>query len=274
MLVWRLTLYQKRGGNALFAATSRRIKVFEQKTGGVFDTTDHIERGMSMEKGIRKAVRVVMIFAMMAVMMSIPTMAEKVNIMLNPGKKAVVKGVLWTCDEDYVDSNSVKAKSSKPSVLSVSVKWNSKDECSEVHYVAKKAGSAKVTVSYLDDIDEVKLTFSVKVYKYVNPIKSVKIGGVTIKGKVFNKKTTYKLKYKKVKNKKAALKIKLKKGWQAAYGTPIYYSKENKFLAWPNQLSKKGKNGFVLKGGKGSYIAIACLHSPRAYDKSFKIFFS
>jgi len=38
-LVWRLTLYQKRGGNALFAATSRRIKVFEQKTGGVFDTT-------------------------------------------------------------------------------------------------------------------------------------------------------------------------------------------------------------------------------------------
>jgi hypothetical protein len=39
MLVWRLTLYQKRGGNALFAATSRRIKVFEQKTGGVFDTT-------------------------------------------------------------------------------------------------------------------------------------------------------------------------------------------------------------------------------------------
>ena len=40
MLVWRLTLYQKRGGNALFAATSRRIKVFEQKTGSGFDTTN------------------------------------------------------------------------------------------------------------------------------------------------------------------------------------------------------------------------------------------
>ena len=50
MLVWRLTLYQKRGGNALFAATSRRIKVFEQKTGGVFDTTFDSGRRDTMKK--------------------------------------------------------------------------------------------------------------------------------------------------------------------------------------------------------------------------------
>jgi 2-iminobutanoate/2-iminopropanoate deaminase len=49
MLVWRLTLYQKRGGNALFAATSRRIKVFEQKTGGVFDTTNRKWEEMIMK---------------------------------------------------------------------------------------------------------------------------------------------------------------------------------------------------------------------------------
>ena len=57
MLVWRLTLYQKRGGNALFAATSRRIKVFEQKTGGVFDTTTNKAGSKKMTEEIaQKAV--------------------------------------------------------------------------------------------------------------------------------------------------------------------------------------------------------------------------
>ena len=52
MLVWRLTLYQKRGGNALFAETSRGFKVFEQKTGGVFDTTG---KGMGIRLMIKLA---------------------------------------------------------------------------------------------------------------------------------------------------------------------------------------------------------------------------
>ena len=49
MLVWRLTLYQKREAIALFICKLPKIKVFNKKIGSKFDTT-------ASRKGVKKMV--------------------------------------------------------------------------------------------------------------------------------------------------------------------------------------------------------------------------
>ena len=136
-----------------------------------------------------------------------------------------------------VGKRKVPVKSSNKKVATVKIRKGI------IWVTPKKPG--KTTIFVKDGKKTYRCVYTV--YKYVNPITSLKIGKNTYPGKLYSKNAIATVKYSKFANKKTALKFNLKKGWKITYSD--YRSKN-----WLR--SKIFKNGGKVKvaGGSGFYV--------------------
>ena len=136
----------------------------------------------------------------------------------------------------------ISVKSSNKSVLKVKTeKW---DNNKYFNLKCKKAGKAKLTVKYKKpDGSTSTVKKTIKVKKYPNQIKSLKVNGKKVKV------SENKYQYFKSNNKKSSVKIKmaLKKGWKISYvSVRAYNSKTDK--SKDIKVSKSAvKNGKAIK---------------------------
>lgn len=189
---------------------------------------------------------------MLAILMAVPVLAEtreSTNVLYFD--KYLKKYGFDNYTDDVQSAADVKdLKSSNTDVLTVSVRNTSKeldDVMADYSKVLislrfKKAGTAVLSYNYKDadgKTIEVKETFKVK--KWVNPVKSLKIGSKEYKTK-FKKDSGATIKKKLINNKK--IKIKLKKG----------YKLEQIWTYTNKGATKTHKNGFKMKFKKGYMV--------------------
>ena len=195
---------------------------------------------------------IVLTTLMLTVLMAVPVLAETRDSSTSFYLDSYVKkyGFDFYLDESVQSAADVKdLKSSNTKVATVSVRNTTKalDEENADYSKAvisirfKKAGTATISYNYKMASGEtiyVKDTFKAK--KWVNPVKSLKIGSKEYKNK-FKKDSGATIKKKSISKKK--IKIKLKKGYKLAQ---IWtYSKGN---------PRTRKNGFKQKFYKGDMI--------------------
>lgn len=143
----------------------------------------------------------------------------------------------------YKDAKITNVKSSNSKIVKVNKNTyedeNGKKQTSFSIY-GRKAGKAKLTINFKDGSKTKKIRKTVKVKKYPNQIKSLKINGnkVNLKGdKRYNYYNTSK--YKK---KSAKIQLKLKKGWRISNISGNYYNyktgKEGKISSLKSKISK------------------------------------
>ena len=118
-----------------------------------------------------------------------------------------------------------------------------------IHFAPKRAGKTVITTK----VGNKTFKTNVTVYKYTDPISSVKIGDTTISGSKFAKTDRIYLSYDKYAGKKINLKFKTKKGWYCCYN--ILKDKDGNDIP---TLVKQGDNGsfkgLYVHGGKGNFI--------------------
>ena len=198
-----------------------------------------------MKKVLKKMSIVVLALTMM-ILMTIPAYAgQTLHI---PKKANATKYSAKTMKDRYyynpvnylaeVGDQKVTVKSSNKNVATVKVKYG------VIWVTPKKA--VKTTITVKAGKKTYKCAYTV--YKYVNPITSVKIGKNTFSGKLYNKNAIANVKYSKFANKKTALKINLKKGWKIKYSD---YVQKN----WLH--SELFKNGSKVKVAGGSGFAVS-----------------
>lgn len=161
----------------------------------------------------------------------------------------------------------VKASSLKSSDRSVVSIKQEKGEYGLYYFYlkAQKPGSASVSVKIGGKTYKTKVT----VTKYVNPVKSVKIGSTSVSGSKFNSSSTVYLSYGKFANKKVKTTVDLKKGWELE-SFYMFDDASNKGVSVPGfEYFPKGKsegtavkNGgrVPVKGGKGFEILISAIN--------------
>ena len=206
---------------------------------------------------------------MLAILMAVPVLAEtreSTNVLYLD--KYLKKYGFDNYADDIQSAADVKdLKSSNTDVLTVSVRNTSKELDAEMADFSKvlislrfkKAGTAVLSYNYKDlngNTVNVKDTFKVK--KWVNPVKSLKIGSKEYKNK-FKKDSTATIKKKLIRNKK--IKIKLKKGYKLAQ---IWtYTSKGK--------AKTHKNGFKMKFNKEDRLEIMVKKGGEFYLLTFVV---
>ncbi len=163
-----------------------------------------------------------------------------------------------------VPSGTVKnLKSSDTSIATVTTKKI--DNVTYIYAKAKRAGTT--TVSYKCNGQKYKIKVTVR--KYVNPVKSIKIGSKTIKSSKFANTANYTLKYSKFKNQTSKVTINLKSGWTL---DPIYYYfYYQKGWSKSDMIANKGK--VTIAGGKGAAIFFWAVNDSTGQRESIYLFF-
>ena len=203
-------------------------------------------------------------FVLAVVCMATPGLAatQKMKVTLGPGQSETKTHINGFSDgEGRIPE--VTVSSSDPEVLEAVTEWDKKNKNLILYGIARKPGTVTVTATW--DGDTTK--FQVTVLKYINPVKSIVIGNTTIKGKYFNNKDTYRIKWSRVKGKKVRMKVSLKKGWRLSTGDPIYTNKRGKFKAM-NMTSF----ATTLNGGKGSRIGLNLYNVKKKYLSSPRLY--
>ena len=118
-------------------------------------------------------------------------------------------------------------------------------------FVPKSAGKTVITTK----VGNKTFKTNVTVYKYNNPISSIKIGSTTISGSKFAKTDKIYLSYDKYAGKNINIKFNTKKGWYSCYTTV----KDKKGNSVENDIREDDNNsnlfkGVRVQGGKGNYI--------------------
>ena len=174
----------------------------------------------------------------------------------------------------------VKASSLKSSDRSVvSIKQEKGDYGLYYFYLkAQKPGSASVSVKIAGKTYKSKVT----VTKYVNPVKSVKVGSTSVSGSKFNSSSTVYLSYGKFANKKLKTTVELKKGWKldSFYIFDAASSKGESVPGFEYFLKGKSegiavKNGgkVPVKGGKGFNILISAINQKSGVTEYLSVTF-
>lgn len=134
-----------------------------------------------------------------------------------------------------------KVTSSSSAVKIKKEKWDDK-----TYWLAtpKKAGTATVKVTYKKSGKTKKISTKIKVKKYPNHIKSLKVNGKKIN--ISKNKFTYTKRYK---GTSAKIKMALKSGWKIKSVDGVYYKKDtNKsFKVKKSQIAKGSKISFPKK---------------------------
>lgn len=129
--------------------------------------------------------------------------------------------------------------------------------------VPKKAGTATVSFKCQGKTYKIKVT----VKKYVNPVKSVKIGATTVSGSRFKSSSETSLSYAKFAEKKVKTTVTLAKGWKL--GELYIYSGNN-----PANGSMKPAIEYMQKGWMRSESVANGGKIPVAGGKGFRIMFT
>ena len=149
---------------------------------------------------------------------------------LSYGNIGYVGQYLWVGANNVESGEEATIDSIVPSDSSmVSIKANTWEDNGEVYKYydikAKKAGKVTLTVNYTTpDGTKVKQDALIRIKKYPNPIKSLKVSGKTVKvskNKYFYSKGKYK-------STKAAVKVALKSGWKITDVRAYWYTKSGK----------------------------------------------
>lgn len=127
----------------------------------------------------------------------------------------------------------------------------------------KKAGTATVSFKCQGKTYKIKVT----VKKYVNPVKSVKIGATTVSGSKFKSSSETSLSYAKFAGKKVKTTVTLAKGWKL--GELYIYSGNN-----PANGSMKPAIEYLQKGWMRSESVANGGKIPVAGGKGFRIMFT
>lgn len=124
---------------------------------------------------------------------------------------------------------------------------------------AQRAGTATVSMKLKGKIYKTKVT----VKKYINPVKSVKIGNTVLSGAKFNSASVINLSYAKFANKKVKTTVALKKGWKL----DKFYNGETfkpgiEYFPKGEEEARSIVNGgrIPVKGGKGFQIYISAIN--------------
>ena len=120
-----------------------------------------------------------------------------------------------------------------------------------IYFAPKCAGKTVITTK----VGNKTFKTNVTVYKYANPISSIKIGSTTISGSKFAKTDKIYLSYDKYAGKNINIKFNTKKGWYSCYTTV----KDKKGNSVENDIRGDDNNsnlfkGVRVQGGKGNYI--------------------
>ena len=118
-----------------------------------------------------------------------------------------------------------------------------------IHFVPKRAGKTVVTTK----VGKKTFKTNVTVYKYTDPISSVKVGDTTISGSKFAKTDRIYLDYDKYAGKTINLKFNTKKDWYCCY----IELKDKDGNDIPNLIKQKEGGSFkgvYVHGGKGNFI--------------------
>ena len=129
--------------------------------------------------------------------------------------------------------------------------------------VPKKAGTATVSFKCQGKTYKIKVT----VKKYVNPVKSVKIGATTVSGSRFKSSSETSLSYAKFAEKKVKTTVTLAKGWKL--GELYIYSGNN-----PANGSMKPAIEYMQRGWMRSESVANGGKIPVAGGKGFRIMFT
>ncbi len=152
-------------------------------------------------------------------------------------------------------TSKITVTSSKTNVAAVrKVKVNNKT--TKIVVLPKKAGTTTIKLK----VAGYTYTKKVAVEKYVNPIRSIKIGNTTISGSKFNKKDAYNFKFSKFSGKKTAFSLKLKSGWYLN-GVTEKISNSNNL----NYLDPDIKT-FKVRSKKGSYSLILNFYNEKQHS--------
>jgi len=165
-------------------------------------------------------------------------------------------------------------KSSNKAVATLkqeSQKWNGQTHYT-LYLVSKKAGTTTVSFKCNGKTYKTKVT----VRKYVNPIKSIKIGNTTIAGSMFKSASNRTISYAKFADKKVKVKINLAKGWEL---TKSYVN--GRFVGsfdcyqngWAKSDSVKNGGTITIKGGSGYEITIAASNKKTGQIEIFYLTF-
>ena len=215
---------------------------------------------------MKKLTRILTVMMILAAVccMTAPVFADtsKLTFTLGPGQKPTNDNHISGFSNNSKTEPEVTVTIDNPDVVKPYKSFNKSTKTVEVKCTALKAGNATVKIGFEGDT----YTYKITVKKYVNPVKSVTIGGVTFNGKVFNKSLEYRIPWKRVKGKKAGMKVKLKKGWTLLAGDPLYVSTK-KLLAM-NLAYPANRNKVRLNGGKGTYIMFTCYNNKEKYRSS------
>ena len=157
-------------------------------------------------------------------------------------------------------------KSSNKAVVTVKLS-KSTYGTSQTYYtilaVPKKAGTATVSFKCQGKTYKIKVT----VKKYVNPVRSVKIGTTTVSGSRFKSSSETSLRYAKFARKKVKTTVTLAKGWKL--GELYIYSGNN-----PANGSMKPAIEYMQKGWMRSESVANGGKIPVAGGKGFRIMFT
>ena len=188
---------------------------------------------------------------------------------------AVTSATGWAADEHVPASATLVAypKPATESLASLSSKVsglkssNKAVVTSQTYYtilaVPKKAGTATVSFKCQGKTYKIKVT----VKKYVNPVKSVKIGATTVPGSRFKSSSETSLSYAKFAGKKVKTTVTLAKGWKL---DKLYiYSGNN-----PVNGSMKPAIEYLQKGWMRSESVANGSKIPVAGGKGFRIMFT
>ena len=161
---------------------------------------------------------------------------------------------------------SLSSKSSNKAVVTVKLS-KSTYGTSQTYYtilaVPKKAGTATVSFKCQGKTYKIKVT----VKKYMNPVKSVKIGATTVPGSRFKSSSETSLSYAKFAGKKVKTTVTLAKGWKL---DKLYiYSGNN-----PANGSMKPAIEYLQKGWMRSESVTNGSKIPVAGGKGFRIMFT
>ena len=129
--------------------------------------------------------------------------------------------------------------------------------------VPKKAGTATVSFKCQGKTYKIKVT----VKKYVNPVKSVKIGATTVSGSKFKSSSETSLSYAKFAGKKVKTTVTLAKGWKLS--ERYIYSGND-----PENGSMKPAIEYMQKGWRSSESVANGRKIPVAGGKGFRIIFT
>lgn len=190
-----------------------------------------------MKKTLKKLTTMIVAMALL-VLMAVPAYAGDIGLpnklTLYPANSVKTRYIGKSWGIGYAEGEKVSAKSSNTKVATVKV------QAGLIILTPKKAGKTTITVKA--DGNSTKRTYTI--YKYTNPISSVKIGKTTVSGKKFAKSALYTAKYSKYAGKKTAIKFNLKKGWKFV---DIGYGKKN----WQKSETIKNGQSIRISGGSG-----------------------